>query len=658
MSREQERSIFFVPSASEQGMHVTLEDPEVVRHEVYFEESVTTVRDRPLFVGDRFSQKRIFLFSALMIISLALLIGRAAWMQIVQAESYSLQADANRLRKTPIWPRRGMIRDRQGIVLADNVPRFQVTMTPGRLPSGEEERLLLLGRAARLLGLSVRELTDAADVTGFARDEASLVAQDLSYPQAMNVAVALPSLPGFALEVRPKRRYPLSAEIPSISHVIGYVGKLSPEEYELRRQSGYRRADEIGKTGVERTYETDLRGTIGEQISEVDALGRHQANVRAAPSVDGQELHLTIDARLQRIAEQAFAEQASHANTTRGAVIALDPRNGELLVAASFPGYDDNVFSGGVSSTVYQALTTKKDQPLFPRAWAGAYPSGSTVKIVISAAALAEGVVKPGTHVLSVGGIRIGSWFFPDWKAGGHGSTDVRHAIAWSVNTFFYYVGGGYESFLGLGSDRLASWMKKFGLGERTGIDLPGEATGFVPTRTWKESTTGEKWYVGDTYNLSIGQGDLLVTPLQVAAYTSAIANGGALVTPHVLREAGNADSGEFQAKPFPFRSETIVDDATLAVVRAGMRDAVTFGSARALSILSFPVAGKTGTAQWSSTGNTHAWFTGFAPYDHPEIVITVLLEEGGEGSSYAVPVARKVLEAWWSMRAERGGSF
>jgi penicillin-binding protein 2 len=575
------------------------------------------------------------------------LLSRAVSVQIVHGEEYRSRADANRLRKTPLWPRRGVIRDRSGIILADNQSRFQVTLLPSDLPKLEDERQSVLGEAARIMGQSINDLIPIASATGSARDEVTIVGDRLTYDQAMAVAVALPRLPGFALEIRSQRRYPQSADVTSLSHVLGYVGKLSVEEYESEREKGYRRADEIGKSGVERFYETVLRGTVGYRVSEADAHGRLTAVVGDTEPVNGADLRLTLDVALQRETEQALRRGMARAETGRGAVIAMDPRDGSVLALVSLPSYDNNFFAGGVSSTLYQALIEDRDQPLFPRAWAGTYPSGSTVKIIISAAALAEKIITPATTVLSVGGINVGPWFFPDWKAGGHGTTNVRKAIAWSVNTFYYTIGGGYESFVGLGVDRLTTWMRAFGLGSKSGIDVASDATGFVPSKEWKEKEKGEKWYVGDTYNLSIGQGDLLVTPVQVAAYTSAIANGGRLARPH-LNAATSAIS----------LSEPLADASAIETVRLGMRDNVVYGSGRALADLSFPVAGKTGTAQWSSTKKTHAWFTAFAPFESPEIVVTVLLEEGGEGSSVSVPVAREVLNAWWRLRQDRGGKF
>jgi penicillin-binding protein 2 len=648
---------FFVPNAQERDWHVPHDVREEIHHEVMYEDEATSIRERPLYLGTPFTHRR-FLMLLLCVGSVLLaLLGRAFWMQEVQGSLYAQLAESNRLRQEPLWPKRGIIRDRSGIILADNIPRFQVTMTPRDLAKGEQLSLDL-GQAARLLGTSINDLRVFADATGTVRDEAVLVVDGLSYERAMSLAVALPHLAGFHLEIRPKRRYPLSPSIPSLAHVLGYVGKVSEQEYSLRREEGYRRADEIGKIGVEATYERELRGQVGERVSEVDAFGRRRAGIREEPSVDGKEMRLTLDSQLQRAAEQALQAQLTRAKTTRGAVVAIDPRDGAILALVSWPGYDNNLFSGTVSSTAYRQLANDPSHPLFPRAWSGTYPSGSTVKIVISVAALAEKIITPLTSVMSAGGIRVGPWFFPDWKPGGHGVTNVRKAIAWSVNTFYYYIGGGYESFVGLGSDRLAGWMRRFGLGQKTGIDLPAEAAGFVPSKEWKQETKGEPWFLGDTYNLSIGQGDLLVTPLQVAQYAAAVANGGTLLHPHVLESMKDVRGGERSGPTFAPRSTQLADPGVFETVRLGMRDAVTYGSARALSVLPFPVAGKTGTAQWSSNKQTHAWFTGFAPFESPEMVVAVLLEEGGEGSSYAVPVAKDVFQAWWRLRTERGGAF
>ncbi|MEK7473415.1 MAG: penicillin-binding protein 2 [Patescibacteria group bacterium] len=618
-----------------------------VRHEVLFEDALTPLKHRSLFLGRAVSSRRFFFAQTLLALLFVGFIARAGWMQVARGAEFRQQAEANRLRETSLLPRRGIVRDRQGRVLADNIPRFQVTMTPFDLAVDAAEMESDVSLAARVLGRSMHDLLPIAYATGSARDEANVIAEQLTYRQAMDFTIAWPDLQGFSLEVAARRRYPWSGDIQSLSHVLGYVGKLSPEEYQERRDKGYRRADEIGKSGLERGYEPFMRGELGTRTNEVDAHGRVKTLVGEEEALDGRDLSLALDIDLQKAAERALISGLERAEAEKGSAIALDPNTGEVLAAVSWPSYDNNIFSGGVSSASYQALVGDERQPLFPRAWAGMYPSGSTVKIVISVAALAEGVVNANTKILSVGGIGVGPWFFPDWKAGGHGPTNMRAAIAWSINTFYYTVGGGFESFVGLGVDRLSDWFRRFGLGSPTGLDVPGERPGFVPSREWKEEEKGERWFVGDTYNLSIGQGDLLVTPMQVAAYTAALANGGYRVEPHFARTGTSTERGE-----------RLADASVIETVRLGMRDCVTYGSCRALNAMSFPVAGKTGTAQWHSEKDYHAWFTSFAPFDNPEIVVTVLLEEGGEGSETAVPVAREILQAWWDLRAARGGTF
>ncbi|HVM90854.1 MAG TPA: penicillin-binding transpeptidase domain-containing protein, partial [Verrucomicrobiae bacterium] len=364
-----------------------------VQHEVLFEDGLTPLKHRSLFIGRNLPKGRFFLAQAFLVLVFALLAGRAAWMQVKMGDTFRAQAEANRLRTTPLLPRRGIIVDREGRVLADNIPRFQVTLTPFDLPNDPEEVQNEVSEAARLLGLSINDLLPMANATGSARDEEVVAADQISYSTAMAFAIELPHLPGFSLEVAARRRYPWSTEIESLSHVLGYVGRISPEEYADNKDAGYRRADDIGKTGVERSHEQELRGQLGETISEVDAHGRIQTLVGEHDAVDGKELHLSLDIDLQRVAEQSLRKELPIAKVDRGAVIAMDPRDGSILALVSWPAYDDNQFSGGVSSTVYQKLTDDPRQPLFPRAWAGTYPSGSTVKIVISAAALAEHVI-------------------------------------------------------------------------------------------------------------------------------------------------------------------------------------------------------------------------------------------------------------------------
>jgi len=290
-----------------------------------------------------------------------------------------------------------------------------------------------------------------------------------------------------------------------------------------------------------------------------------------------------------------------------------------------------------------------KDNPLFNRVTNGTYPSGSTIKMVMSAGALQEGIINYNTTFLSKGGLAIDRWFFPDWLAGGHGITNVTKAIAWSVNTFFYYIGGGYGDFEGLGVAKIKQYMQMFGLGQKTGIDLSSEETGFIPDKDWKLKTKKEPWYIGDTYNLSIGQGDLLVTPLQVAMWTSAVANGGKLVQPHLVDYIEDSQTKVKTAVKYNIK-DIGISEANMKLVKQGMGECVNYGSCGLLKYLPFNSGGKTGTAQWASNKDNHAWFTSFAPYDNPQIVVTVLIEEGEEGSTTAQAVAQEFLK-WWGSK-------
>lgn len=619
------------------GLQVDLGNRQTVAHEVLFEDSYQHISDNPVFLGPALPRKRFWLAVVAIVGLTGLLLGRAFWMQVAVPGIYHERAEQNRLRREVIPARRGIVRDRQGKVLAENMPAFDLRVIPWLMPRNAEERDQLLGQVGRSVGMTLDEML-AAMASSSDPAESLTLKRDIPYDQALAVEIAVGDNPALHIATGNKRRYPEAPRLQTLSHVLGYVGPISPGELESQKSEGYRQTDVIGKSGVEHTYESLLRGQAGEKVYEVDAQNTVTALVSERVPQDGSDLTLTIDLDLQRAVEEALRKGMERAKLKRGSAIVMDPRDGSLLAVASLPAYDDNLFSGIVSSTYYAKLLKDEDRPLLPRAWSGVYPSGSTVKPVVATAGLMEKVISANTTVNSSGGIRIGQTFFPDWKAGGHGTTNVRKAIAWSVNTFFYIIGGGYESFVGLGVDRLTKWLRIFGLGNVTGLDLPGEASGFVPSKEWKEKTKGERWFVGDTYNLSIGQGDLLVTPLQVAEFTAEVANGGYKVTPHV----GNVSSTRF------VRGERLADGYVMDIVRQGMRDTVVYGSGTPLKSLPFAAAGKTGTAQWRRDRLNHAWFTSFAPFEDPKVVVTVLLEEGDEGSRTALPIAQEILAAWY----------
>jgi penicillin-binding protein 2 len=594
------------------------------------------------FLGSPIPRKRFRVAGALILAVACMFLGRAAQLQVIQGDEFRALAEGNRYRTRILTPARGIVYDRHGEVLIQNVPTFVLTMTAGDLPEDERERSAVLDKVANLAGIQRTELDLLLTKASAYPYEEFPVERGLSYESAMRLAIAVSALPGFHLQTSNTRSYNMSAS--SLSHVLGYTGMISTEELQDREDLGYRLTDDIGKTGVESGSETALRGVPGKLVVEVDAAGNEIGLVSRQDSISGANVTLALDLDLQKFTENRLAAALEKLHLRRGTVIAIDPQTGGIRAMVSLPAYDSNAFADGIDPETYANLLNDEDQPLFFRAIAGEYPSGSTFKPFIAYAALAEGIVTPSTSFVSTGGLSVGGSFFPDWKAGGHGVTDVRKAIANSVNTYFYIVGGGFGTFTGLGVERITDYAREFGFGSRTGIDLPGEADGFLPSKEWKQEAKGERWYVGDTYHLSIGQGDLLVTPIQLATGLAIIANGGDRVAPHMVEGLDGAGAETYQA-PQP-AGEPLNKDS-VQVVREGMREAVTIGSARFLSSLSVPVAGKTGTAQTGGDRPTHAWFVGFGPYNDPTLAIVVLIEYGGEGSSVAVPIARDMFE-WW----------
>lgn len=591
---------------------------------------------------------RVFFFGLFGL--LAVLAVRAGFLDLARGNAYRLQAEGNRLRLAPIPSERGIIYDRAGRLLTRNIPDFTLTVTPADLPRDAKARSDLIVRLAEIVGLTPVDIEKTLRRYPERLTSAIPLKEHLEYDQAVRLDILSGNMPGVALIAGTKREYLLNGPgteepVLSLSHLLGYQGRINEAEYDALKSEGYLPADFIGKTGLEASYERQLRGRYGKKQIEVDAFGREQAILAQDDPTQGRDLTLTVDTALQAAAERSLRASAARNGRRRGAAVAIDPENGEILALVSWPAYDANVFSRGITLDEYRALAENGDQPLYPRAVSGLYPPGSTIKTAVAAAALAERLITPQTTIVSTGGIRVSQWFFPDWKRGGHGVTDVIKAIAESVNTFFYAVGGGWERFEGLGVKRLESYLAKFGLGDKLGVDLPGEGRGFLPTEEWKARAKKLPWYIGDTYHLSIGQGDILATPLQAAAWTAVFANGGDLVRPHLVKEIRSEREIESVSRQV-IRQQVVPKDA-IDVVRKGMRQTVLSGSAQSLQLSPWPIAGKTGTAEWRDGQPPHAWFVGFAPYDKPKIAVAVLIEAGGEGSHSAAPVARDIIEAY-----------
>lgn len=581
---------------------------------------------------------------AFIIVVMSTLLARTGYLQLVRGAEYFSAAERNRTRLEVIRAPRGIILDRHGQPLLENIADFTLIATPDDLPTDPAERQAIVDRL-RTVAPSVPEETLRQFIIDapLAGTLPNILATHLDYQTAVQLTTTIARLPGISLDVASSRHYLAAA---SAAHVIGYLGKPTADEIEA--DPTLSPLNDIGRMGIERSYDETLRGIDGIREVERDHLNKELAVLGSQPPTPGKNLTLTIDQTLQETLASALTETMRTLRVPGGAAVALDPRNGEVLALVSAPSFDPNLFTRGGSPEEFAAIFNDPNHPLFFRPVSGSYPSGSTVKPVIAAAALNEKVVTPATTVVSTGGITVGPNTFPDWKAGGHGVTDVEKALAESVNTFFYYVGGGYNDFPGLGVDRIVDYLSKFGLAKPLGIDLVHEAAGFLPDAAWRNRPGAARWFLGDTYNLSIGQGYVDVTPLQVAAYTAAIANGGTLYRPRLVQSTINPD-GTGQSATVPSVIRTTVDDRVLRTVRSGMRQAVTVGSARGLQSVPVSVAAKTGTAQFGDGTKTHAWITAYAPAEQPEIVITVLVESGGEGSSNALPVARQALQRYFS---------
>lgn len=658
-----------------------------VYHSGWTEESFLADSERKEVVSLSFDFGRLRLFLIVGILAVFALIFRASWLQVVKSDYYYLLSEDNRLRQEIIEPKRGVIYDRNFKPLIRNKANFVLYLRPIDLPKDELERDNLLREVSAILAkeegmeefaeekllsslgkdinirhdndyfYKIKELLAKIKIGSLDSYRSLFIADNIDYEVALKLNLETVNWPGVFVSNKIRREYlvsennkPLIASSTSLAHLLGYTGKINENELKNMGEN-YSPIDYIGKVGLEYFWEEELKGVPGKKSIEVDALGRAKKVMNEKVALDGYNLLLSLDLDLQQKAEEILRTHLEKNKVEKASLVIINPKNGEILSLISWPYYNNNDFAKGVSSDKYKELIDNPNQPLFNRAISGGFPAGSTIKPIFAAGALEDRVISENTTFLSTGGLRISQWFFPDWRAGGHGQTNVKSAISNSVNTFFYYIGGGYGDFVGLGLDGLIKYSKLFGLGDKTGIDISGEASGFVPTREWKRETKNEAWYIGDTYHFAIGQGDVLATPLQIANFTAAIANGGTLYKPKLVSKILNsANEVVEEIEPEVIRSG-FISDYNMEVVRDGMRQTVTSGSGRYLNSLSVAVAAKTGTAQWSSVKNTHAWFIGFAPYDDPELAFAILLEEGGEGSSTATPVAYDILNWYFSNR-------
>ncbi|MDP3772076.1 MAG: penicillin-binding protein 2 [bacterium] len=577
------------------------------------------------------------------------LLWRAATLQIASGEELYAQSQKNRFVVRPVFAPRGIIYDRFHRPLVENISSFDVVFHRNIFLEKKGDLKKLIADLAVLLGTDSTLILGQGFLSNYDVRHIPaeiVVAGDISTDTLVNLVPRLDALPGVQIVESYRRFYPDGV---SLSHAVGYVGKASEEDAAMHPERAI--VEGVGKDGIEAFYDDELRGKGGKKIVEINSHGKETQFRFTQEPRQGTSLQLTLDGELQRAAYNILK---NYINSSHGAsVVIMDPRDGALRALVSFPGFDTSQLSGSLSHKEYEAILNNPLKPFFNRAIAGEFPSGSTIKPMLAAAALEEHLIDPNKKIYDEGFIEVKNPYqpgqvsvFKDWKK--HGWVNFYDAIAWSANVYFYMIGGGYKDQLGLGIERIKKYANLFGLGARLGIDLPGERPGFIPDPSTKPTTDPQNpiWRIGDTYNTSIGQGGVRTTPLQMAAVTAALANGGKLMRPHLLAEVLGQDGMVVQTIQAQIIREGMVGAASLAEVKKGMRQTVTAGTARILNDLPLTSAAKTGTAQ-AGGGLPHAWITAYAPFENPEMVIVVMVEHAGEGSTVAAPITREIM-SWY----------
>lgn len=607
------------------------------------EQEMRIFRSRALFAG----------WFSLALLGVLLL--RLFWLQVWSYEHFHELARDNRVRIRPVPPTRGLIYDRQGRLLAENLPSYQLEVTPELvedmeatldgineivpLSEGDRERFkraLRRQRRGSFKGVPLKFKLDPVQVATF--------------------AVNSHRFPGVDIEARLNRHYPQQS---LAVHTIGYVGRVDEKDLQRLEERNYQGTSHTGKSGIERYYEELLHGEVGSEQVEVNVQGRVLRELEQEPALPGANIYLTLDARLQRVAEEAFGDHA-------GALVAMDPRSGEVLAMASMPTYDPNLFVNGISFDDYAALRDGHYRPLFNRALTGQYPPGSTVKPFLGLGAVEEGVQSLNKKVRCIGHYQLpgDDHRYRDWKKTGHGSVDLDEAVMQSCDVFYYDLA--YH----MGIDRMHDYLTQFGFGRKLGIDTLGEKSGLLPSSEWKRRARNQVWYPGETLIAGIGQGYFLATPLQLAVATSALAMNGAMPKPHLLKAVERPGQERVEQVIEQLAPVGVKRERTWHYVQKAMENVVhgPRGTARGIGFRSqYRIAGKTGTAQVFSVGQDeeyeeekvhkklrdHALFVAWAPADDPQIAVAVIVENGGHGGSTAAPIAKAVMDAYLLPPAE-----
>ncbi len=603
------------------------------------------------FLDASFSvRKKIKVYAVLVIISFLVILIRVWYLQILKGEDFMGQSEQNRSRKISLPDYRGDIKDRRGKTLVNIRPSFSLYVTPE--DAGDFSKSL--GFLSELMEINKGKLWN--DIRQSPSFKNVLIKRDINRKEIAYIEENKMLLPGIHIKVEPLRSYVYKD---FASHILGYVGEISKGELMASKFGRYEQGDMIGKNGLEKIYESNLKGKKGFKEIEVDASGRELKTLRKLSPKAGNSLVLTLDSRVQKKLEKLM-DEVSGKSPVEGSVVVMKVQSGEIIAMVSKPSFDPNFFATGVSRKKWNNLVRDEKNPLQNRAVNGQYPPASTYKLVTAYAALSEKVVEPESTIFCPGYFRLGKRNYRCWKKKGHGNMNLHDALVQSCDVYFYTLGHR------LGIDNLAKYANRLGLGELTGIELQGEKPGLVPSRQWKKRFKNEPWFPGETISASIGQGYNLVTPLQSARMISTIASGGILIRPYLVKKIEDSD-GKLIQEFFPVVNRNIgIDPEVLKHLKEGLRGVVheAHGTGHRARLKNVTVSGKTGTAQVVGmkasdeidpeeeipySFRDHAWFVAFAPYEKPEVAVSVIIEHGGHGGTTAAPIARKILETYFA---------
>jgi penicillin-binding protein 2 len=610
------------------------------------------MQEEPVRIKNYDAERRMFIIRTIVAIVgmtalISVLVLRLTWLQVLQHDYYTTRSNDNRMRIEIAQPVRGLIYDRNGILLADNLPSYRLEIVPEQ--AGDLQ--VVIARLSHLI--EIRDV-DLERFRGRVKKEPSFrsipIRSLLNPDEVARFEVNRQAFPGVNIVAGLTRHYPIGA---TGAHLVGYVGSVTEDELARLDEQRYRGASYVGKTGVERSYENVLHGDPGYRVTEANAAGRLLRQLEYHRPTDGRNLYLTIDTRVQTAAEQALGE-------AEGAVVALDPATGGILALVSEPSFEPGLFVEGIDRDAYKALIQDPRKPMFNRALQGTFPPGSTIKPFMALAGLEYQRIGPHDHVYCRGAYMLpgSSRRYRDWRAAGHGAVDMTYAILQSCDVYFYTLGNA------LGIDHIHDFLAQFGFGRPTQVDLPGEKGGLLPSSEWKKKALKERWYAGETLSVAIGQGYLNVTPMQLAKAVGLVAGRGKGMQPHVLKATQDAISGSMKThEPEPLKPVQVRSANDWAPILAGMLGVVQSanGTAHRIATDAYTIAGKTGTAQARGMSQSayvksehmkkeerdHAWFIAFAPVESPRIAVAVLVEHGGHGGSVAAPIARAVLDAF-----------